>query len=143
VATSHWPRIPNFVFADTGSLPAPALSDMDGAYKQLRLSRDRGIPLMRQTLWPAPSSSRAQGAVTALSAPSLSVFEIREGLRAMTTQPTRRAEQTSMARTVMSADSGQAIQLKPQPAGGRHAVARGTRAHANRAIPKRFKKRSA
>jgi peptidoglycan/xylan/chitin deacetylase (PgdA/CDA1 family) len=149
VAISHWPKIPNFVFADTGSLPAPALSDMDAMDKQLRLARDRGgtsrhgFPLLRLTLWPAASSSGAQGAVTDLSAPSLSVFEIREGLRAMTTQPTRRAEQTSMARTVMSADSGQAIQLKPQPAGGRHAVARGTRAHANRPIPKRFKKRSA
>jgi peptidoglycan/xylan/chitin deacetylase (PgdA/CDA1 family) len=144
VATSHWPTIHNFVFADTGSLPAPALSDTDGADKQFRLSRDRrGILLMRQTLWPAPSSFGAQGAATALSAPSLSVFEIREGLRAMTTQPRRPAEQTSMARAVMSVDSGHAVQLKPQPAGRRHAVPRGTRAHANRPIQKRFKKRSA
>jgi hypothetical protein len=149
VATSHWPKIPNFVFADNDSLPAPALSDMDGEDKQFRLARDRGgtsrhgLALTRLTLWPMPSSSRTQVTVTALSAPSLSVFEIGEGLRAMTTQPTRRAQQTSLARAVMSADSGQAIQLKPQPAGGRHAVARGTRARANRPIPKRFGKTSA
>jgi hypothetical protein len=142
VATSRWPKIPNFVFADNGSLPAPALSDMGGVDKSLRPARDRGgapwrgVPLMRQMLWPAPSSSRAQGAATALSAPSLSVFEISEGLRALTTQPTRRAERTSMARAVMSAASGQVIQHKPQAAGGRHAVGHGARAHVSRRMPK-------
>src|SRR6202045_1258916 len=29
VAISHWPKIPNFVFADAGMLPAPSLSDLD------------------------------------------------------------------------------------------------------------------
>jgi peptidoglycan/xylan/chitin deacetylase (PgdA/CDA1 family) len=29
VAISHWPKIPNFVFADAGTLPAPALTDLD------------------------------------------------------------------------------------------------------------------
>src|SRR6476660_9942303 len=29
VAISHWPKIPNFAFANTSMLPAPSLSDMD------------------------------------------------------------------------------------------------------------------
>src|SRR5579859_4433314 len=28
-AIAHWPQVPNFVFADLGNLPAPALSDFD------------------------------------------------------------------------------------------------------------------
>src|SRR6185437_12281537 len=29
VAISHWPKVPTFSFADTGTLPAPAVSDSD------------------------------------------------------------------------------------------------------------------
>src|SRR6201999_789376 len=29
VAISHWPKIPNFVFAEAETLPAPSLSDLD------------------------------------------------------------------------------------------------------------------
>src|SRR6202011_6215787 len=45
VAISHWPKIPNFVFAETDVLAAPALSDVDGA----------GGPLLRQATWPQQS----------------------------------------------------------------------------------------
>src|SRR6267154_715552 len=30
VAISHWPKIPNFVFADSSALPVPSASDWDG-----------------------------------------------------------------------------------------------------------------
>src|SRR5229473_1654598 len=34
VAISHWPKIPNFVFANAEMLPAPALSDLDWPHGQ-------------------------------------------------------------------------------------------------------------
>jgi peptidoglycan/xylan/chitin deacetylase (PgdA/CDA1 family) len=135
VAISRWPKIPNFVFGDAGSLPAPALPDIGGVGNQLGLGRNRGgarwlgAALMRQSQWPAPVSATTQEAATVLSAPSPSVFEIREGLGAMTTQPKRRVQKDSMAGATI-ANGGHAIQL--QAASGRHATARGTRAHTDR-----------
>jgi hypothetical protein len=35
VAIAHWPKIPDFVFANAGTLPAPARSDFDGRDGQL------------------------------------------------------------------------------------------------------------
>ena len=62
VATSHWPKIPNFVFADAGALPAPALSDLDwGDGRSMTLAEDRagrighGVPLPRSAPWPRQS----------------------------------------------------------------------------------------
>src|SRR3982075_2673174 len=103
VATSHWPKIPSFVFADASSLPAPALLGADWPDQSRTLADDnsgrpgRRLPLPRPALWPAPAPAPADGAATALPAPSPSVFEIREGLRALTQGPTRRAEQAAMA----------------------------------------------
>src|ERR1700742_1890288 len=57
VAISHWPRIPNFVFADGGTLPAPSLSDLDWQYGQSMTLAESGehnrraahaIPLPRE-----------------------------------------------------------------------------------------------
>src|SRR3981189_2399335 len=48
VAISYWPRIPNFVFADAGVLPAPSLSDSgwrDG--RLVRLPGASGPPRRR------------------------------------------------------------------------------------------------
>src|SRR5258708_834363 len=45
VAISHWPKIPNFVFAGAGMLPAPSLSDWgwhDGQLVPLAEPFDRG-----------------------------------------------------------------------------------------------------
>lgn len=57
VATSHWPKIPNFLFANADTLPAPALSDLDWRDGQsMTLSEDRagrvgyGIPLPRKSV---------------------------------------------------------------------------------------------
>ena len=50
VAISHWPKIPNFVYADAGMLPAPALSDFgwhDGQLIPLAEPFDRARPLAR------------------------------------------------------------------------------------------------
>ena len=56
VAISHWPKIPNFVFAETDMLPAPALSDLDWRDAELMALAEpfdaarrhlRGVPLPR------------------------------------------------------------------------------------------------
>ena len=61
VAISHWPKIPNFVFADAGTLPAPALSDLDwrdgasmtACRPSIAPTRPaRGVPLPREAPWP-------------------------------------------------------------------------------------------
>jgi peptidoglycan/xylan/chitin deacetylase (PgdA/CDA1 family) len=109
VAISHWPKIPNFVFADTAMLPVPSLSEMDwreAGLMTLALPFDRvkrlvgGIPLPREALWPRQLTLAQQGAAAALPIPAESVFEIREGLRALmqTAPPSHHAEQTGLAR---------------------------------------------
>ena len=104
VATSHWPKIPNFVFADAGTLPAPALSDLDwGDGRSMTLAEDRagrighGVPVPRPAPWPrqSPLQPETEAAAQALPVPALSVFEIKEGLRAATRGLARRAEQAS------------------------------------------------
>jgi hypothetical protein len=104
VAISHWPKIPNFVFAETGVLPAPSLSDVDG---QLVLGEEpfdragrhaHGAALPLETSWPLPQSPLALGdAASALPVPALSIFEIQENPRATAQSllpPSQRAEQT-------------------------------------------------
>src|SRR6266852_9938100 len=72
VAISHWPKIPNFVFARTDMFASPALSDFDGADEKLllqpepfdRVSRHvRGVALPQEAPWPRewllPASSAA------------------------------------------------------------------------------------
>jgi peptidoglycan/xylan/chitin deacetylase (PgdA/CDA1 family) len=102
VAISHWPKIPNFVFADAGTLPAPALSDLDWPNgRSMTLAEadrggrpGRGVPLPREALWPRQSPPSLESAAVALPVPAPSIFEIQEGLRAamQAAPPSRRAE---------------------------------------------------
>jgi peptidoglycan/xylan/chitin deacetylase (PgdA/CDA1 family) len=87
VAISHWPKIPNFVFAATEALPAPAVSDSywNDAWpapqaKPLdRARRHTGaIPLPRQAPWPRQITIRSASAATALPAPAQGIFEMRD-----------------------------------------------------------------
>jgi peptidoglycan-N-acetylglucosamine deacetylase len=94
VAISHWPKIPNFVYADAGTLPAPALSDSgwhDGQLIPLAEPFDRArplargvVPLPREAPWPRQSPPPLDGAATALPVPAPSIFEIQEKERATT-----------------------------------------------------------
>jgi peptidoglycan/xylan/chitin deacetylase (PgdA/CDA1 family) len=92
VAISHWPKIPNFVYADAGTLPAPALSDLDWHDGKLPLAGPfdraeqlaRGVPLPRQAPWPRQSPLPLDGAANALPVPAQSIFEIQEKRRAAT-----------------------------------------------------------
>jgi peptidoglycan/xylan/chitin deacetylase (PgdA/CDA1 family) len=137
VATSHWPKIPSFVFADASPLPAPALWGAEWPDKSPTLAEDnagrpgRRLPLPRHASWPAPTSAAADSIATALPAPSPSVFEIPEGLRAVTQGLARRAGQVPMAHAAILAERG-------HPAGRRHTAARGAPARPGRRTPKRL-----
>jgi peptidoglycan/xylan/chitin deacetylase (PgdA/CDA1 family) len=132
VATSHWPKIPNFVFADAATLPAPALSDLDWRDGgSMTLAEDRagraghGVPLPRQAPWPRQSLA-PEATNNALPVPALSVFEIKEGLRAATRGLTRRAEQRGPEdREAISATAGshtRTLRGKPHPSGVRRSA---------------------
>ena len=93
VPISHWPKIPNFVFAGGDTLPAPSLSDSDWHDGQLvppaepfdRARRlKRGVPLPREAPWPRQSPLALDGAAIALPIPAQSIFEIQEKRRAGT-----------------------------------------------------------
>jgi peptidoglycan/xylan/chitin deacetylase (PgdA/CDA1 family) len=88
VAITHWPKIPNFVFAGAKMLPAPALSDLDwrdGQAMTLAEASDhvrrlaRGVPLPRQAPWPRHLPLALDSTAIALPVPAQSIFEIREG----------------------------------------------------------------
>jgi peptidoglycan-N-acetylglucosamine deacetylase len=88
VAISHWPKVPNFVFARVDALAGPSLSDFAGTGGELvpqaepfdRSShRERGIPLPQAGLWPRESLMPVSSAATIhLPVPAQSLFEIQE-----------------------------------------------------------------
>jgi len=89
VAISHWPKIPNFVFADAGTLPVPARSDFEGRDGKLVPRAepfDRTGPRWhvgtspRSTSWPGqpPVLLAINSAAAILPVPASSVFEIPE-----------------------------------------------------------------
>ena len=114
VAIAHWPKIPNFVFADTGTLPAPALSDF--AWQDARPVAQaepfaHGVPLPQEALWPRISQLPPENAAVTLPAPAKSIFEIPEGLHVALhrfTPHLQRADQAGSGTTgkPVSADTG-------------------------------------
>jgi hypothetical protein len=88
VAIAHWPKIPNFVFADAGTIPAAALSDFDWLDAQaLAEPFDRprrpayGVPLPREAPWPRLPELPSENAAITLPAPAQNLFEMPDGLR--------------------------------------------------------------
>jgi peptidoglycan/xylan/chitin deacetylase (PgdA/CDA1 family) len=86
VAISHWPKIPNFVFANTETLPVPALSDSDWrdgrpslpeTFERPRRLARGAVPLPQQAPWPRPAPLQTGTAIT-LPVPAKDVFEIQE-----------------------------------------------------------------
>jgi peptidoglycan/xylan/chitin deacetylase (PgdA/CDA1 family) len=88
VAISHWPKVPSFSFANTGTLPAPAVSDSDwhdGKLVLLPETFDRSrrfvhgaVPLPEDAPWPRQSPVVAASAATTLPVPAQSLFAIPE-----------------------------------------------------------------
>jgi hypothetical protein len=99
IAISHWPKIPDFVFAGTETFSAPAVSDWyDGRVVSLpesserpRLERQRrlargAVPLPQQAPWPRLSPPQAFSATITLPVPDPNIFEI-QGKSNAATQP--------------------------------------------------------
>ena len=87
VAISHWPKVPNFVFARPNMFVPAALSDFDGADGELLLRPEpfdratrhvRGAALAQQTNWPQEWMLPVGSASVALPVPAKTVFEIPE-----------------------------------------------------------------
>jgi peptidoglycan/xylan/chitin deacetylase (PgdA/CDA1 family) len=96
IAISHWPKIPNFVYASAEMLSAPAVSDSDWREGMLvslpesfehprRLARGT-VPLPQQTPWPRPPTLAAAGSTITLPVPAKDIFEIQEKSTAATQQ---------------------------------------------------------
>jgi peptidoglycan/xylan/chitin deacetylase (PgdA/CDA1 family) len=84
---ARWPKLPNFIYADTDMLPAPAASDFDLSEASLALAldpknrvRQRGVPV--QTSWPQLAALQVASATTTLPVPAADVFDIPEQARA-------------------------------------------------------------
>ncbi|MDH2381993.1 polysaccharide deacetylase family protein [Bradyrhizobium sp. CER78] len=80
VATTRWPRIPNFVFTATRTLPAPVFADMDWRDADVLDHAQRarvGVPV--RTLWPQPQVAQL-APVSTLPIPAADVFRVPEAL---------------------------------------------------------------
>jgi peptidoglycan/xylan/chitin deacetylase (PgdA/CDA1 family) len=94
VPIARWPKLPNFVFAENETLPAPAALDFDLTEGSVSLSlasadrvRGRGVPLPKEAPWPRPAAPlQVASADAALPVPAAILFEIPEKARA-TIQP--------------------------------------------------------
>jgi peptidoglycan-N-acetylglucosamine deacetylase len=103
-AISHWPKIPNFAFADADMLAAPALTDValgDGQLMDLAQPfdrtrrRTRGVPLPQQAPWPRQWSLPLESAAFTLPVPAESLFEIPEKSFAAIAPSSHHGEQTA------------------------------------------------
>jgi hypothetical protein len=97
VATSRWPKIPNFTYAATATLPAPEWFDFDWRDAELGMltRRMRGVPLAQRTKWPQPILVADKAA--ALAVPAASIFHLPESADATLLGSLRRAEQVAEA----------------------------------------------
>lgn len=84
VATSHWPRIPNFVYAGATTLPSPAMSASDQMlpspeWSAVAQRRPTGsVPLPEPAPWPRPSPPPATNQPSLLPVPDHDLFLIAE-----------------------------------------------------------------
>ena len=148
VAIAQWPKIPHFIFADAGALPAPSLSDFDlrddqpialGVPFDRSRSPAQGVALPRETPWPPHAELPLEKAAATLPAPARSLFDMPDGLQVIPNSATssRHAEQAGSSEhethtKVVSADTGGSRHLTRGKRFGRHRhhgaskVARGT-----------------
>jgi peptidoglycan/xylan/chitin deacetylase (PgdA/CDA1 family) len=99
VAISRWPKIPNFVYAATAALPAPAWFDFDWRDAELGVltRRMRGVPLAQRTQWPRDMILAQNGAAAALPVPDATLFNMPESTRVTMLGTLRRTEQAAQA----------------------------------------------
>jgi peptidoglycan/xylan/chitin deacetylase (PgdA/CDA1 family) len=84
VPIAHWPKVPDFVFAETDTLAAPTLSDFNSPDGKLLLSseplaraRNRGaVPLPQEPPWPRAPEMTVQTAAVTLPVPAEALFTV-------------------------------------------------------------------
>ena len=90
VPIARWPKVPEFVFAETDTLAAPALSDFnspDGkllpSSEPLARARNRGaVPLPQEPPWPRAPDITVQTAALTLPVPAEALFTVPEDAHA-------------------------------------------------------------
>jgi len=90
VPIARWPKVPDFVFAETDTLAAPALSDFNSPDGKLLLSseplaraRNRGaVPLPEAPPWPRAPDVTVQTAAVTLPVPAEALFAVPEDAHA-------------------------------------------------------------
>jgi peptidoglycan/xylan/chitin deacetylase (PgdA/CDA1 family) len=99
VPIAHWPKVPSFSFAETESLIAPAVSDVDSPDGKLLLSGQpiarvkRGVPLPLEAPWPQVGELPVQTAAV-LAVPAQSLFEMPDEHAAFRSSPPPRVAAT-------------------------------------------------
>src|SRR5260370_11147600 len=101
VPIAHWPKIPNFVFAEAEALASPVLPNFDAPDGALYLSAEpfdrarrvaKNVPLPREAPWPRQSELPVQNAASTLPVPEERLLEVPTDARAAFESPPRRAE---------------------------------------------------
>jgi peptidoglycan-N-acetylglucosamine deacetylase len=83
VAYSRWPKLPNFIYDGTETLPAPALSDLDAPDGALLLSAEP-FEHVKQVPWPRLAAAEpVEPLSAALPVPGESLFALPEKVRAV------------------------------------------------------------
>jgi peptidoglycan/xylan/chitin deacetylase (PgdA/CDA1 family) len=135
VPIARWPKIPNFVYAETGTLVAPALADFDTLDGKLLLSSERfehvkrhKVPLPPEAPWPRLAALSTENMSDTLPVPAQDLFEMPEDASAAFRSPPPRLAHATESET----DDGRGVR---RHAG--HGIAR-TRhaAHAAQGAPK-------
>jgi len=86
VRIARWPKLPNFIYADTDMLPAPDASNFDLSESNISLALDPGarqrvIPLQKAMSWPPVETPQVVASAASLPVPAENVLEIPEKAR--------------------------------------------------------------
>jgi peptidoglycan/xylan/chitin deacetylase (PgdA/CDA1 family) len=115
VPIARWPKIPNFVFAETALLPAPAVSEFGTPGEKQLLSEEpfervkrHGVPLPREAPWPHVAALPAEDTSDALPVPEKDLFEMPADAHAAFRLPPPRADLAREAGTETRANQAYA-----------------------------------
>ncbi|MGY4312276.1 MULTISPECIES: polysaccharide deacetylase family protein [Bradyrhizobium] len=116
VAITRWPKIPNFVFTATRTLPAPVFADMDWRDADILDHAQRArVGASVRTLWPQPQFTQL-ASVSTLPIPAADVFRVPEALDltllAARSAADRRLAQHATAASGVGAPRAQAISAR-------------------------------
>jgi hypothetical protein len=114
VATSRWPKIPNFAYTATATLPAPALSDAE--WRDTAPADRAQRRALRDALWSRQVTLALDP--PALPVPASSVFKLPESIRvtmlytppsARKVEPTAQAEREAPVKQARAGKSGRQV----------------------------------